>query len=134
LGLDLQDHQTPIAPGLWKAYTIYQRPNANRPTRREIMARLTKPEKFQAKIGIEMDHLKAGLTELRAKAKEVKLEARTEFDKSLDALEKLQADVKNRLEEWAKAGQGAGKELKKGIKQSTKDLKKSVKKAYKNLT
>ena len=98
------------------------------------MARLTKREKFQAKIGIQMDHVRAGLTELRAKAKEIKLDTRVEFEKSLDALEKMQADVKNKLEEWAKAGQDTGKDLQKSIKRSAKSLKKSVKKTYKSLT
>ncbi len=98
------------------------------------MARLSRKDKFLAKIGIEMDHLKARLIELRAKAKEAKLEARTELDKSLDSLEKMQAEVKAKLDEWAKAGKEAGGELKKGIKRSTGEVKKSVKQAYKNLS
>jgi gas vesicle protein len=98
------------------------------------MARLTKIEKFQAKIGIEMDHIKARLIELRAKAKEVKLDARVEFEKGLDALEKTQGEIKSTLDDWAKAGKEAAGDLKKTIKRSTKDLKKSVKDAYKSLT
>lgn len=98
------------------------------------MARLTKIEKFKAKIDIEMDHIKARLIELRAKAKEAKLDAQVEFDKGLDALDKAQEDLKAKLDEWAKAGKEAGKDLKKGIKRSAKQLKKSVKKAYKSLT
>ena len=98
------------------------------------MARLTKREKFQAKIGIQLDHVKAGLIELRAKAKEIKLDTRVDIEKSLDALEKMQSDIKNKLEEWAKAGQDAGKDLQKTIKRSAKSLKKSVKKTYKTLT
>ena len=54
------------------------------------MASMTKIEKFQAKIDIEMDHIKASLIELRAKAKEAKLDARTELEKGLDALESSQ--------------------------------------------
>jgi hypothetical protein len=98
------------------------------------MARLTRMEKFQAKVGIEMDHLKARLIELRAKAKEAKLDARTEFDKGLYALEKAQNELKAKLDEWARAGRESGKDLQKGIKRSTKELKKSVKNAYKKLT
>ncbi|MGA2363262.1 MAG: hypothetical protein ABSG73_12485 [Candidatus Aminicenantales bacterium] len=98
------------------------------------MAKLTKQEKFQAKIGIEMDHLKARLIELRAKANEVKLEAKVEYDKTLDTLEKTQADLKTRLEEWTKTGQELAGDMKKTIKRSVKDLKKSIKDAYKSLT
>ena len=98
------------------------------------MARLTKREKFQRKIGIQLDHVRAGLIELRAKAKEIKLDARLDIEKSLDALEKMQSDVKNKLEEWAKTGQDAGKDLQKTIKRSAKSLRKSVKKTYKSLT
>jgi hypothetical protein len=98
------------------------------------MARMTRMEKFKAKMDIEMDHIRAALMELRAKAKEAKLDARLEFEKGLDALEKNQGDLKSKLDEWAKTGMEAGGELKKGIKRSAKDLKKSVKKAYKTLT
>jgi len=98
------------------------------------MARMTKTEKFKAKFDIEMDHIRAALIELRAKAKGAKLDARLEFEKGLDALEKNQGDLKAKLDEWAKTGKEAGGELKKGIKRSAKDLKKSVKKAYKTLT
>jgi len=97
------------------------------------MAKLTKTEKFQAKMGIKMEHIRASLIELRAKAKEVQLEARAELDKSLDALEKSQGELKVKLDEWTKAGQEAGKELKKGLKISAKELKRSVKEAYKKL-
>jgi hypothetical protein len=97
------------------------------------MARLTKTEKFQAKIGIRMEHARAAYIELRAKAKEIQLEARTELDKSLNALEKTQGELKVKLDEWTKAGQGVGKELKKGIKISAGELKKAVKEAYKKL-
>jgi len=98
------------------------------------MARLTKMEKFRAKIDIEMDHVRAALIELRAKAKEVKLDTRVSIEKSLDALEKNQGDVRSKLDEWAKAGKDAAGELQKTIKRSTKELRKSVKKAYKSLT
>ena len=57
-----------------------------------------------------------------------------DIEKSLDALEKMQSDVKNKLEEWAKTGQDAGKDLQKTIKRSAKSLRKSVKKTYKSLT
>jgi hypothetical protein len=109
-------------------------PHVIRSKRRKVMAKLTKQEKFQAKIGIEMDHLKARLIELRAKANEVKLDAKVEYDKTLDALEKTQADIKTRLEEWTKTGQELAGDMKKTIKRSVKDLKKSIKDAYKSLT
>jgi hypothetical protein len=98
------------------------------------MRKMTRRDKFQAKIGIEMDHFKAKLLELRAKAKEVKLDAREEFDKGLDALEKAQEDLKRHLDEWTEAGKEAGKDLRKSIKRSSKSLKKSVKKTYQRLT
>jgi gas vesicle protein len=98
------------------------------------MARLTKIERFKAKIDIEMDHIRASLIELRAKAKEVKLDARVSIENTLDTIEKGQGDIKSKLDEWVKAGKDAAGDLKKTIKRSTKDLKKSVKRAYKSLT
>lgn len=115
------------------AYTGDERSTACRPERRGIMARLTQRDKFQRKIGIEMDRLKARLIELRAKAKEVKLDARVELDKTLDSLERTQGELKSKVEDWTKAGEDAAKDLKKSIKHSVKDLKKSVKHAYKSL-
>jgi len=97
------------------------------------MARMTQIEKFKAKASIQMDHIKAGLLELRAKAKEAKLDARQEFDKGIEKLEKAQADVKCKLEDWAKAGQDAAGDMKKSISRELKSLRKSVKKAYKSL-
>jgi hypothetical protein len=97
------------------------------------MARMTRMEKFRVKMDIELDHIRASLIELRAKAKEAKLDARLEFEKGLDALEKNQGDLKSKIDEWAKAGKEAGGEIAKGIKRSAKDLKKGVKKAYKAL-
>ncbi|HVP90897.1 MAG TPA: hypothetical protein VMS75_06735 [Terriglobales bacterium] len=98
------------------------------------MARMTKMEKFRAKIDIQMDHIMAALIELRAKAKEVKLDTRASIEKSLDALEKNQGEIRSKLDEWAKAGKDAAGDLQKTIKRSTKELSKSVKKAYKSLT
>ncbi len=97
------------------------------------MARMTKMQKYKVKMDIELDHIRAALIELRAKAKEAKLDARLEFEKGLDLLEKNQGDLKSKVEEWAKAGTEAGGELVKGFKRSAKDLKKGVKKAYKAL-
>lgn len=97
------------------------------------MAKLTRAEKFQAKMGIQMEHARAALIEMKAKAREMKLEARMELDKSLEALEKKHGELKVKLDEWGKAGQEAGQELKKGIKASAKELKQSVKEAYRKL-
>jgi len=97
------------------------------------MARMSKIDKFKAKASIQMDHIKAGLLELRAKAKEAKLDARQEFDKGIENLEKMQADVKCKLEEWSKAGQDAAGDVKKSLNRQIKSLSKSVKKAYKSL-
>jgi hypothetical protein len=98
------------------------------------MARLTRIEKFKRKIDIDLDHIRASLIELRAKAKEVKLDTRVSIENTLDAIEKGQGDIKSKLDDWVKAGVNAAGDLKKSIKHSTKDLRKSVKKAYKSLT
>ncbi len=97
------------------------------------MARMTKMEKFKVKMDIEMDHIRASLLELRAKAKEARLDARLEFEKGLDLLEKNHGDLRSKVDEWAKAGKEAGGEIVKGFKRSAKDLEKGVKKAYKAL-
>jgi hypothetical protein len=77
-----------------------------------------------------MDHVKAGLRELKARARGVRLEARLEYRKQIEALEKRQKELKARFGEWRKAGRAAGKDLEKGIERSARELGKAVEKAF----
>jgi len=97
------------------------------------MAKLTKADEFLERLGIEMDHVKAVLMELKAKGRTLKLEARLEYDKGLKSLEKKEGELKVRMGEWAKAGQKAGEDVKKGLERAAKDLKKAVDDAYARL-
>ncbi len=90
------------------------------------MAKLTKTDEFLERLGIEMDHVKAGLTELKARGRKLGLEARLDFEKGLDSIEKTQKDLKVRMEEWAKAGGKAGADVKTGLERAAKELKKAV--------
>jgi hypothetical protein len=97
------------------------------------MAKMTKKAEFQERIGIQMDHLKAGLMELRAKTRKAKLEARLEVDKGVAALEKKHKDLKAKLGEWKRVGKVAGKDLQKGIERSARELKKAIQNASERL-
>jgi hypothetical protein len=97
------------------------------------MAKLTKKDEFLERLGIEMDHVKAGLTELKAKSRKLKLEARLEYDKGLKSLEKTERELKVRMGEWTKAGAKAGDDMKKGLERAAKDLKKAVDDAFARL-
>ncbi len=90
------------------------------------MAKLTKTDEFLERLGIEMDHIKAGLTELKAKGRELGLEARLDFEKGLRSLEKTEKDLKVRMGEWAKVGGQAGADVKMGLERAAKELKKAV--------
>jgi len=90
------------------------------------MARLTKTDEFRERLGIEMDHLKARLTELKASGRQLRLEARLDFEKGLKALEKAEKDLKVRMGEWTKAGGKAGEDVKKGLQRAARDLKKAI--------
>ena len=90
------------------------------------MAKMTKSEEFRERLAIEMDHIKAGMTELKAKGRKLKLEARLDYEKGLKSFETAQKDLKARIGEWSKAGEKAGAEVKKGLEQAAKDLKKAV--------
>jgi hypothetical protein len=90
------------------------------------MAKLTKTEELRERLAIEMEHIKAGLTELKARGRKLRLEARLDFEKGLTSLEKTQKDLKTKIGEWAKAGEKAGAEVKKGLVLAAKDLKKAV--------
>jgi vacuolar-type H+-ATPase subunit D/Vma8 len=80
-----------------------------------------------------MDHVKAGLMELKAKGRTLKLEARLEYDRGLKSLEKKEQELKVRMGEWSKAGRKAGEDVKKGLERAAKDLKKAVDDAYARL-
>lgn len=97
------------------------------------MAKFSKKDEFLERLGIEMDHVKAGLMELKAKSRKLKLEARLEYDKGLKSLEKKEGELKVRMGEWAKAGQKAGEDVKQGLERAVKDLKKAVDDAYARL-
>ena len=90
------------------------------------MAKLTKTDEFLERLGIEMDHIKAGLTELKAKGRKLGLEARLDYEKGLKSFEAAQKDLKSKMAEWTKAGGRAGADVKKGLEQAAKDLKKAV--------
>ncbi len=94
------------------------------------MAKLTKKDEFLERLGIEMDHVKAGLLELKAKGRELTLEARLEYDRGLKSLEKKEQELKVRMGEWGKAGRKAGEDVKKGLERAAKDLKKAIDDAY----
>jgi hypothetical protein len=94
------------------------------------MARISKKDEFQERIGVQMDHVKAGLMELKARARSVQLDARLEYRKQVEALEKKQKELKARVGGWKKAGRAAGKDLEKGIERSARELGKAVERAF----
>jgi len=97
------------------------------------MAKLTKKDEFLERLGIEMDHVKASLLELKAKGRKLTLEARLEYDKGLKSLETKEKELKVRMGEWSKAGREAGEDVKKGLERAAKDLKKAVEDAFDRL-
>jgi hypothetical protein len=107
--------------------------SANLESGGDIMTKLTKKDEFLERLGIEMDHVKAGLMELKAKSRKLKLEARLEYDRGLKSLEKKERELKVQMGEWNKAGKKAGEDVKKGIERAAKDLKKAVDDAYARL-
>jgi len=90
------------------------------------MAKLTKTDEFLERLGIEMEHIKAGLIELKARGRKLGLEARLDFEKGLESIEKTEKDLKVRMEEWAKAGEKAGADVKMRLERAAQDLKKAV--------
>ncbi len=90
------------------------------------MAKLKKTDEFQERIGILMDRAKARLLELKAGARQVRLEARRDYSKSIRALEKKQTELKAHFGEWQKTGQTAGRDLMKKIDAAARDLKKTL--------
>jgi hypothetical protein len=90
------------------------------------MAKMTKKDELMERLGIEMDHIKAGLAELKVKGRKLQLEARLDLDKGVKSFETAQKDLKVRIGKWSKAGGKAGAEVKKGLVQAAKDLKKAI--------
>ena len=90
------------------------------------MKKLTKQDELKERLGIEMDHIKAQMLELKAKGRKLGLEARKDLDKQLLSLEKKQAELKTHMAEWAKAGEKATADVKAGLERAAKELKKAV--------
>ena len=95
------------------------------------MARLTKVDEFQERLGIRMDHVKARLLDLKAQGRKLKLEARLDYDKSVRALERKEKELAAQVTEWRKAGAAAGRDLKKGIDRTAKNLTDALDDAFK---
>ena len=90
------------------------------------MKKLTKQDELKERLGIEMDLVKAQMLELKAKGRKLGLEARKELERNLVSVEKTQTDLKVRMGEWAKAGEKATADMKKGLERAAKELKKAV--------
>lgn len=97
------------------------------------MAKMTKEEELRERLSIEMDRLKARMLELKAKGRQLGLEARLELEKKMPALEKTQEEIKGRLADWAKAGEKATADMKKGLERAAQELKKAVDEAATHL-
>lgn len=97
------------------------------------MRKMSKADELRERLAIEMEHIKAGLAELKAQGRKLKLEARLDFDKGLTSLEKAQKDLKVKIGEWSEAGEKAGAEVIKGLEAAAKDLKRAVKDAASRL-
>ncbi len=71
----------------------------------DTMEKLSKKDELLERIGIEMDHIKARVLELKAQARKLGLEARLDLEKRLGSFEKTQEELKAHLADWAKAGE-----------------------------
>ena len=83
-------------------------------------------DEFTKRFGIEMDNVKARLAELKGKGRELKVEARKDFQKTMQALEKREKELEARMGEWVRVGKMAGADVKKGLERAAKELKKGV--------
>ena len=63
------------------------------------MAKMTKKDELMERLGIEMDHIKAGLAELKVKGRKLQLEARLDLDKGVKSFETAQKDLKKAIGE-----------------------------------
>jgi len=90
------------------------------------MAKMTKKDELMERLAIEMDHIKAGLAELKVKGRRLGLEARLDLEKGVKSFETAQQDLRTRVREWSETGERAGGEVKKGLVQAAKDLKKAI--------
>lgn len=90
------------------------------------MQRTSKADELRQRLSIEMDHIKARMLELKAKARKLGLEARLDLEKSLGSMEKAQEELKTRVADWAKAGEKATADIRKGLEKAARDLKKAV--------
>jgi hypothetical protein len=97
------------------------------------MPKMSKTDELRERLAIEMDHVKARMLELKARARKLGLEARLDYEKGLRALETKERELKARMKDWAKAGEKAGTEMKKGVELAAKDLKKAVEDAWARL-
>jgi predicted nucleic acid-binding Zn-ribbon protein len=86
-------------------------------------------EAFINKVSEHLRELSAKIDEMKVQASLGKAEARDEYERHIDALNKRKQDAERRLTEMRGAGEEAWKDLKTGIDAAMDDLKKAAQSA-----
>lgn len=87
-------------------------------------------QKFEAK----MDEWQAEVDKLKAKAKQKKLDAETDYKDEIETFRKKREELKIKLNKLEETGEGAWEELKQGIEKSSRELKNSLDRAIKKFS
>lgn len=97
------------------------------------MTEPTKIDEFMKSLGVEVEHVKARLAELKATGGKLTLEAKKDLERTIKALEVKQKELEVKMGEWAKVGKMAGADVAEGLKRAAKELKKGVDEAAAHL-
>ena len=91
---------------------------------------MDKDKAYREKIEAQLKVMSARIDELKAQTQKAKAEVKIEYLEGLEALESKRNEVKTKLEEIAKAGKEASKDLEAGIEASLFDFKAAVESAF----
>ncbi len=97
------------------------------------MAKQAKKDDLLTQLGLDMDHIKARLAELKTAGAKLTAEAKKDLDKSVKAFESKHKDLEVKMGEWAKTGKAAGADIAEGLKRAAKELKAAVEEAATHL-
>ena len=86
-------------------------------------------EAYFQKLHAKMDEWNADIDKLKAKADQFEAESRIEYQKQIEALKNQQDEIRKKLSELSRSGEGAIDDLKTGIDLAWEAMNEAIKSA-----
>lgn len=90
-------------------------------------------KEYQKKVEAKLEEWNAEVDKLKAKAKQEKVDAESDYKKEISIFEEKKEELQARLHKLQGASEHAWEDMKEGIEKATKELQQSFDRAYKKI-